>query len=216
MGNNSFRVTFPSMGEMQRMIEWGVVQTKFKAKLQIKEATVDDEVKYVMPKVWVQFTGLPEELRDFPVIWAVGSILGVSKEVDMIFTRQYGRCRLQVLVLDPNIIPRYVDVVIGDFLYELRFRVEKNLEDSNPEPMDMDDITEDGNGEATNGDAAEEKSMYDSKQNREEKKGELSSREFLLPRWSNRYYFLLQKMFELSRSILWLRKTAWIRSRLGW
>ena len=35
----------------------------------------------------------------------------------------------------------------------------------------MDDITEDGNGEATNGDAAEEKSMYDAKQNREEKKG---------------------------------------------
>lgn len=89
----------------------------------------------------------------------------------MLFTRQYGRCRLQVLVLDPNIIPQYVDVVIGDFLYELRFRVEKNLEDSNPEPMDMDDITEDGNGEATNGDAAEEKSMYDAKQNREEKKG---------------------------------------------
>jgi hypothetical protein len=51
MGNNSFRVTSPSMGEMQRMIEWGIVQTKFMAKMQIKEATVDDEVKYVMPKV---------------------------------------------------------------------------------------------------------------------------------------------------------------------
>jgi hypothetical protein len=158
---------------------------------------------------------LLEELRDFLVIWVVGSILGVSKEVDMLFTRQYGRCRLQVLVLDPNIIPQYVDVVIGDFLYELRFRVEKRLEDSNPEPMDMDDLTEDGNGEANNGAAAEEKSMYDAKQNRGEKKGELSSREFLLPRESNRYYFLLQKMFELSRSILWLRKIAWIRSRLG-
>jgi hypothetical protein len=91
--------------------------------------------------------------------------------VDMLFTRQYGRCRLQVLVLDPNIIPQYVDVVIGDFLYELRFRVDKNLEDSNSEPMDMDDLTEDGNGEANNGATAEEKSMYDAKQNRGEKKG---------------------------------------------
>uniref|UniRef100_A0A804N1E0 Uncharacterized protein n=1 Tax=Zea mays TaxID=4577 RepID=A0A804N1E0_MAIZE len=69
----------------------------------------------------------------------------------------------------PSFVP--CPVVIGDFLYELRFRVDKNLEDSNSEPMDMDDLTEDGNGEANNGATAEEKSMYDAKQNRGEKKG---------------------------------------------
>jgi hypothetical protein len=34
----------------------------------------------------------------------------------MSFIRQHNRCRLQVLVLDPNLIPAYVDVVIGDYL----------------------------------------------------------------------------------------------------
>jgi hypothetical protein len=34
-----------------------------------------------------------------------------------------------------------VDVVIGDFIYELQFRVEENIDEINPEPMDMDDTS---------------------------------------------------------------------------
>ena len=56
----------------------------------------------------------------------------------MKFTRKHDICRLQVLVLDPNIIPQFVDVVIGDYLYGLQFRVEENIDEENPEPMDMD------------------------------------------------------------------------------
>jgi hypothetical protein len=47
---------------------------------------------------------------------------------------------LQVLVLDPNLIPHFVDVVIRDSLYTLQFRVEENLNDNEPTPMDMDDF----------------------------------------------------------------------------
>jgi hypothetical protein len=39
----------------------------------------------------VQMTRLPSELRDFLTIWAMGTILGVTKDVDMSFTRQYNR-----------------------------------------------------------------------------------------------------------------------------
>jgi hypothetical protein len=60
-------------------------------------------------------------MKQFLLIWVVGSILGVTKAVDMKFTNKFDVCRLQVLVLDPSIIPQYVDVVIGDFLYELQF-----------------------------------------------------------------------------------------------
>jgi hypothetical protein len=41
-------------------------------------------------------------------------------------------------VLDPNLIPQVVDVVIGDYLYELKFRVESEAEGDQPLPMDMD------------------------------------------------------------------------------
>jgi hypothetical protein len=94
----------------------------------------------------VQMAGLPEELRDYPTIWAIGTILRV-KEVDMKFTRSMDRLRFQVMVLDPDLILHYADVVISDFIYELHFNVE-------PEGMresavllkmdDKDDIGEEG------------------------------------------------------------------------
>ena len=119
-GANTFRTVFPSRAEMQRMVEWGVLHTKFTGvTLRFEESVGGDEVKFAMPKVWVQFTGLPKELREFVTIWAIGSILGVSKVVDMKFTRKHDICRLQVLVLDPNIIPQFVDLVICDYLYGL-------------------------------------------------------------------------------------------------
>ena len=92
-----------------------------KVKGQIRfEKEVDNEVyKYEMNKVWVQFRGLPKDLRKFPMIWAVGTILGVPRAVDMKFTDKFGRARLKVAVLDPSLIPNLVDVGIGEFIYEL-------------------------------------------------------------------------------------------------
>jgi hypothetical protein len=113
-------------------------------KLQIKERMVDNEVKYVLPKVWVQFTGLPPHLHDYLVIWAVGSILGVTKDVDMVFTRRFDISRIQVLVMNPNLIPQSMNMVIDENLYELKFRVELHTEASNPQPMEMDHLGEDG------------------------------------------------------------------------
>jgi hypothetical protein len=86
----------------------------------------------------VQMTGLPRELREYLTIWAIGTILGVTKDVDMKFTREYERARLQVLVLDPSLIPQSIDVVIGEFIYELHFRVER-AEMIHPIPIDMED-----------------------------------------------------------------------------
>jgi hypothetical protein len=145
MGSNSFDTAFRSHPELLRMVEWGVVQSKFQnAKLRIEERMVDNEVCYVLPIVWVQFTGLPPQLRDYLIIWAVGSILGVTKEVDMVFTRRFDICRLLVLLMNPNLVSQAVNVVIGENLYELKFHVELNPSGSAPQLMDMDNQHEDG------------------------------------------------------------------------
>jgi hypothetical protein len=126
----------------------GVVHSKFQnAKLKIEERMVDVEVKFVLPRVWIQFTGLSSHLRDFLVVWAVGSILGVSKDVDMEFTRHHGISRLQVAVTNPNLIPQKVNIVIGKNVYKLKFHVERNVQEGGPHLMDMDDNqVEDGAG----------------------------------------------------------------------
>jgi hypothetical protein len=52
---NMFRTFFPSKNELLHMVEWGgggLVQSKSNnAKFQIEESLVDNEVKYVLPKV---------------------------------------------------------------------------------------------------------------------------------------------------------------------
>jgi hypothetical protein len=144
LGKNRFNTIFPSKGEMNRMREWGIVQTKDrKAKLQIEEASGRNISKQTMRKVSVQVTKLPSELRDFLTIWAIDSILGVTKEVDMVFTRKFSRARLQVLVLDPALIPISCDVVIGDDIYELQFKVEPVEMIDSPSLLKMDEDLDD-------------------------------------------------------------------------
>jgi hypothetical protein len=125
----------------------GVVHSKFQnAKLWIEERLVDNEVCYVLPKVWVQFTGLPSHLQGYLIIWAVGAILRVMKDVDMVFMRRFDICHLQVLAMNPNLIPHVVNVVIGDNLYECKFHVELNPSGDNPQPMEMDNSQDGGGG----------------------------------------------------------------------
>jgi hypothetical protein len=72
-------------------------------------------------------------------------ILWVTKNVDMRFSRAFEQARLQVLVLDPDLIPSSVDMVIRDYIYELHFSVEPEESQDEPAPMEMDD-GDDNNG----------------------------------------------------------------------
>jgi hypothetical protein len=161
---NKFKTIFPSKGEMKQMIEWGMVHTKDKkATMIIEELEGGGNVKQVIRKVWVQMSRLPSELRDFLTIWAVGTILGVTKDVDMVFTQQYNRARRQVLVLDPALIPTSVDVVIGDNVYELHFKVEPDEMSDSLGMLDMEDDSDDFDGldEADNGKDVQGDSMHE-------------------------------------------------------
>jgi len=138
-GNDAFFTNFPSSEVLNHMVNWGPMDTKtVQGKIRFEKGAENDVFKYEIDKVWMQFRGLPKELWEFPIIWAIGSILGVSRAVDMKFTKKYGRARMKVAVLNPDLIPNLVDVVIGDFVYELQFRVEKDMSDGEPQVIDMD------------------------------------------------------------------------------
>jgi hypothetical protein len=58
--------------------------------------------------------------------------------------RRFDTSRMQVMVMDPILIPQHVNVVIGESLYELIFREEGASFDSNSQPMDTDKFQDDG------------------------------------------------------------------------
>ena len=71
INENSFATTFPSSAELKRMDDWGPVEARSaKAKLTISKKKDAEVYKYEIPKVWVQFRGLPSNLRNFRIIWA--------------------------------------------------------------------------------------------------------------------------------------------------
>lgn len=70
----------------------------------------------------------------------------------MKFTKKFGQARLRVAVLNPKLVPDLVDVVIGKFIYELQFRVEKEGTGEEPLPIDTDaPFDEDDSGAKDNG-----------------------------------------------------------------
>jgi hypothetical protein len=77
-GNDAFITNFPSSELLNHMVNWGPMDMKtMKGKIHFEKGVENDVYKYEIDKVWVQLWGLPKELREFPIIWAIGSILGV-------------------------------------------------------------------------------------------------------------------------------------------
>jgi len=125
------------------VVNWGPMDAKaVQGRIQFEKGTDNEVYKREIDKVWVQFRGLPREFKEFPVIWAIGTILGVPRAVDTVFTKNTGRARLKVEVLDPKLIPDFVDVVIGDYVYELQFGVEEETLASEPQLIDLDSTKE--------------------------------------------------------------------------
>jgi len=120
------------------MVNFGAMDGKVvKGRIRFEKGTDPHVYTSEINKVWVQFRGLPKEFKTFPIIWGVGTILGVPKAVDMAFTNESGRCRMKIAVLAPNLIPDYADVVIGDQVYSLQFKVEEDNSNGEPQVIDM-------------------------------------------------------------------------------
>jgi hypothetical protein len=121
----TFVVPFPSRGDLQRSMAF--------RKADIKEHGVSlyfDEWKHEeegipLQRVWIRIYRLPHKLREFSVIWALGSMLGATQSVDMISSLKMDYAWVEVAVLNTDLLPDRIDtVVIGDWLYSLPIKVE--------------------------------------------------------------------------------------------
>lgn len=101
------------------------------------EEWFEKEEGCLLPKVWIRVFGLRKRLREYLTLWVVGSLVGATQLVDMKTTRKSDFGRIFVAVLDPTIIPRKLDVVIGDHYFELKFEVEKKGFDENGEEVEF-------------------------------------------------------------------------------
>ncbi|CAM0903622.1 unnamed protein product [Alopecurus aequalis] len=132
-----FKTTFPSRNELDRLKIFGTC----KVPNSTCEMTVDSwgvkvEPLESLPNFWVRVSGIPDEHRgDFLAMWSVGYLLGITRKVDMVFTRERGVLRILVGCLDYSKIPETFPMWIKDAIYALSFEVEG--EDKGDDSDDM-------------------------------------------------------------------------------
>jgi hypothetical protein len=121
----TFVVPFPSRGDLQRSVAFGQANIKeHGVRLLFEEYKLEEE-GLPLQRVWIRIYRLPQKLREFSVLWALGSMLGATQSVDMISSLRTDYGRVEVAVLNVDILPDKIDtVVIGDRLYSLPIKVE--------------------------------------------------------------------------------------------
>ncbi|KAM0872478.1 hypothetical protein ACQ4PT_038690 [Festuca glaucescens] len=124
--DNVFKVVYPTKADYARVRKINDIKVDDTDCTIFFEEWSSHELKsWKMREVWVRIRGCPKELRDdYLALFAVGTLIGKTKEVDMAFTREHEVVRMRVLVLNPDYIPETTDHYFDDEGFEIHFEVE--------------------------------------------------------------------------------------------
>ena len=70
---------------------------------------------------------MPLEIHDFLGLCAIGSIVGIAMRVDMEKVRKNDLVRMLVGMLDVEAIPPSVEIVVGESVYDIFFKIEDTV-----------------------------------------------------------------------------------------
>ena len=111
---SEFKVLFPTKGDLAKMTRFNA-EMKEGVTLKFQEFKEDEEYfGHALPVVWMRVLNLSTILREYLVLWVLGTLFGVTQDVDMVTTRASSFGRFVVAVLDPEAIPIKLDVIIGN------------------------------------------------------------------------------------------------------
>ncbi|KAM0880980.1 hypothetical protein ACQ4PT_033215 [Festuca glaucescens] len=156
--NNVFRVKFPNKSEAQRMKTFRTYPVPDRASdLVFEDWSALEDPLYMLPEVWLRVRGIPADVRtDFLSLWAVGTLFGKTKEVDMVHTRKNKELRMRIGCLDHTLIPETTDVFIQSGFLKLSFEVELVVVTQ----LDGNDLADNGDNNGGGGnDGANEDNM---------------------------------------------------------
>ncbi|XP_044351587.1 uncharacterized protein [Triticum aestivum] len=131
-GEDAFLMSFPSEEVLQRVTGFAVFLKSHNVTIEFKPWKSEAiPHRFELISIWVHVHGVPHALRHFLGLWAVGSVIGATLDVDLLCLRRRGIVRIQVAVLNLDAFKRSTidslssDVVIQRKGYEFRYSLEK-------------------------------------------------------------------------------------------
>jgi hypothetical protein len=67
----------------------------------------DVQHTFELQQVWVHIEGVPHTVRHFLGLWAVGSLVGTTLDVDLVSLRSLGVVRILVAMMDPKYLDKF-------------------------------------------------------------------------------------------------------------
>lgn len=75
-GQDAFIVSMPTKDQLQRAISYGGMTLKQRGVHLNLAEWFDKEEGLLIPKAWINIFRIPKKLRELPVLWALGSMVG--------------------------------------------------------------------------------------------------------------------------------------------
>ena len=109
-GADSFMVAFPSLDDLLR-VDCLVLGVPGEASRLVFSQWREEDIPHMMElsQVWVHVTGVPRPLRHFLGLWAVGTLIGTTLDVDLLALRRRGIIRILVGMADVECFDKCAD-----------------------------------------------------------------------------------------------------------
>jgi hypothetical protein len=107
-GDDAFLVSFPTVEDLRRVdgFQLGVPNSSAQMTFSVWQAQ-DVAHSFELEQVWVHVDGVPHTVRHFLGLWAVGSLVGTTLDVDLVSLRSMGVVRVLVAMMDPKYLDKF-------------------------------------------------------------------------------------------------------------
>jgi hypothetical protein len=111
-GVDAYLVSFPTFDDLKRVdgFRMGVPDSSAHMSVSIWK-TQDVPHKFELQPTWVHVDGVPHTVRHFLGLWAVGSLIGTTLDVDLVSLRSRGVVRILVAMNEPKNLDKQNDIL---------------------------------------------------------------------------------------------------------
>jgi hypothetical protein len=125
VGNGVYKVILPTKSDMARLRKVNDLEVDSKRKMVFEEWSSKHVEKCGLYDIWVRINGCLENLcRNYLALFAMRSLVGKAKEIDMKFTREHGVVRARIDCSNPNAIPSNVSHFYDGEGFTVYFEIE--------------------------------------------------------------------------------------------